>query len=340
MHHDETSDASVDSLRRALILGGLGSLVLGGLAVPGGARAQAAWPSRPIRFVSATAPGGAIDATGRAYGDYITQRVGQPVILEARPGGNSMIAAEHVVRSPADGHTWLFVVNSALTQAPILLKQVPVPDPVKAFQMLAGFSPGPAIFLVKQNLAAANLREFVELARKQRLVIGSIGVGSRAHLVGAQMNKLLGTQIDVIHYKGAAPAMQDLAGGTIDCSVSSYTGALPYMQGNRMRPIAIVSGERSPKLPDVPTFGDVGYNQPAFRLRDWLTLCAPAATPRAIMVQMGEMIRAAIDIPAVQKARDASAVTERPLVLDDFEKALAEERPVWQSATRELGVTL
>jgi len=339
--HDPLSN--FDSRRRALLLGGLGTALLsglGGLALPGVSRAQQAWPSRPIRFVSATAPGGAIDATGRAYGDFIFQKTGQPVILEARPGGNSMIAADFVARSAPDGHTWLFAVNSALTQAPILLKQAAVPNPAKTFTMLAGFSPGPALLLVKRDLPAKNIKEFVELARRQRLTIGSIGVGSRAHLFGAQMNKQLGAQIDIIHYKGAAPAMQDLAGGQIDCGISSYTGSLPHMQSGRMRAIAVVSGSRTPKMPELSTFADEGFTQPAFRLRDWLALAAPAQTPRPIIERMGALIREGIDIPAVQRARDNSAVTEAPLVLEEFEKALAEERPVWEQITRDLGVTL
>lgn len=303
------------------------------------ARAQS-WPSRPIRFISATAAGGAIDATARAYGEYITQRTGQPVVVESRPGGQSMIAAQAVATSPADGHTFLFAVNSALTQAPLLLKKVAVPEPEKAFDMLAGFSPGPALFLVKKDLQARTPRAFVELARSQRLVIGSIGVGSRAHLVGAQMNKLLGTKLDVVHYKGAAPALQDLAVGTIDCTVGSYAGSLSLMQTGRIVPIAVTSGSRTPKLPDLPTFADEGFSQPAFRLRDWLVLAAPAGTPAAISNRLAELIREGTDTPAVIAAREASAVTEKPLLLADFARALAEERPVWQNATRELGVTL
>jgi len=327
--------------RRFLLLSGLGSALVGGLGLPGRSAAQGVdWPTRPIRFISATAPGGAIDATGRAYGDFILQRTGQPVIMEARPGGNSMIAADAVARSSPDGHTWLFAVNSALTQAPILLKQAAVREPAKVFTMVAGFSPGPALLLIRRELPTRNIKEFVELARRQRVTIGSIGVGSRAHLFGAQMNKQLGTQIDVIHYKGAAPAMQDLAGGQIDCGISSYTGSLVYMQSGRMRAIAVVSGSRTPKMPELPTFADEGFTQAAFRLRDWLTLAAPAQTPRLIIERMGALIREGINVPAVQRARDASAVTEAPLVLEEFESALAEERPIWEQITRDLGVTL
>lgn len=303
------------------------------------ARAQT-WPNRPIRFISATAAGGAIDATARAYGEYITQRTGQPVLVESRPGGQSMIAAQIVATAAPDGHTFLFAVNSALTQAPLLLKKAAVPEPEKAFDMLAGFSPGPALFLVKKDLPARTPKEFVELARSQRLFIGSIGVGSRAHLVGAQMNKLLGTKLEVVHFKGAAPALQDLAGGQIDCTVGSYTGSLPLMQTGRIVPIAVTSGSRTPKLPDLPTFADEGFSQPAFRLRDWLVLAAPAGTPAAIRNRLADLIREATDTPAVVLAREASAVTEKPLLLAEFARALAEERPVWQNATRELGVTL
>ncbi len=303
------------------------------------AHAQA-WPSRPIRFISATAAGGAIDRMARAYGDYITQRTGVPVLVESRPGAHSMIAADLVARSAPDGHTFLFAVNSALTQAPVLLKRAAVQDPEKAFDMLAGFHPGPALFLVKADLPAKDLKSFVELGRKQRLIVGSIGVGSRAHLVGAQMNQLLGMQLDVIHYKGAGLAMQDLASGQIDCSIGSYTGSAPFLQSGRMRAIAIVSAERSPKVPTLPTFSDEGFSQPVFRLRDWLALAAPAGTPRPILQRMADMIRDAGDTDEVKAARASSAVSEPPLLLDAFEAALAEERPVWRNATRELGVTL
>ncbi|MGD9944993.1 MAG: Bug family tripartite tricarboxylate transporter substrate binding protein [Burkholderiaceae bacterium] len=323
--------------RRRFAMGALGAAVA--TAAPPGF-AQAAWPSRPIRIVAATAPGGAIDATARAYGDHITQRTGASIIVESRPGGHSMIAADQVARAAPDGYTFLFAVNSALTQAPILLKQAPVQDPAKAFDMLAGFHPGPALFLVKRDLPVQRLRDFVERARQERTLIGSIGVGSRAHMIGAQMNALLGTKIDVIHYKGAGPALQDLAGGQIDCTVGSYTGAHPFIQQGRMRPIAIASGARTPKLPDVPTFADEGFPQPVFRLRDWLTLAAPAGTPRAVMQQMAQLLQEATSTPAVVRARDAMAVSEAPLLLDEFEQALAQERPVWQSATRALGVTL
>jgi tripartite-type tricarboxylate transporter receptor subunit TctC len=318
------------------------SLILAGLTLAAGlpcARAQA-WPSRPIRFISATAAGGAIDATARAYGEFITQRTGQPVLIEARPGGQSMIAAHAVATAAPDGHTFLFAVNSALTQAPVLLKNAAVPDPDKAFSFVAGFSPGPALLLVKKDLPVSNLRDFVALARKQRLFIGSIGVGSRAHLIGMQMNKLLGTQLEVVPFKGAAPALQDLASGQIDCTIGSVAGSMALIQSGRIRAIAVTSGARTPKMPDLPTFGDEGFTQPVFRLRDWLVMAAPAATPAPILARMADLLREATDQPAVVRARDASAVTERPLLLDEFAKALAEERPVWQNATRDLGVTL
>jgi tripartite-type tricarboxylate transporter receptor subunit TctC len=318
------------------------SLILTGLAMAAGlpsARAQA-WPSRPIRFISATAAGGAIDATARAYGEFITQRTGQPVLVEARPGGQSMIAAQAVATAAPDGHTFLFAVNSALTQAPVLLKNAAVPDPDKAFSFVAGFSPGPALLLVKKDLPVSSLRDFVALARKERLFIGSIGVGSRAHLLGMQMNKLLGTRFEVVPFKGAAPALQDLASGQIDCTIGSVAGSMALIQSGRIRPIAVTSGSRTPKMPDLPTFGDEGFTQPVFRLRDWLVMAAPAGTPTPILARMAELLREATDQPAVVRARDASAVTERPLLLDEFAKALAEERPVWQNATRELGVTL
>jgi tripartite-type tricarboxylate transporter receptor subunit TctC len=318
------------------------TLILAGLALAGSlpsARAQS-WPSRPIRFVSATAAGGAIDATARAYGEFITQRTGQPVIVEARPGGQSMIAAHAVATAAPDGHTFLFAVNSALTQAPVLLKNAAVSEPDKAFAFVAGFSPGPALLLVKKDLPVSSLRDFVALAQRERLFIGSIGVGSRAHLVGIQMNKLLGTKLEVVPFKGAAPALQDLASGQIDCTIGSVAGSQALIQAGRIRPIAVTSGARTPKMPDLPTFGDEGYTQPVFRLRDWLVMAAPAGTPGPILARVAELLREATDQPAVVRARDASAVTERPLLLDEFAKALAEERPVWQNATRELGVTL
>ncbi len=323
--------------RRRVLVAGAGGLATA--LAPAAANGQA-WPSHPIRFVSATAPGGAISSTARSYGDYITQVTGQPVLLEHRPGGHSMIAAQLVSRSAPDGHTFLFAVNSALTLAPLLVKNAAVPDPETAFSMLAGFSPGPAIFLVKKDLPVKNLREFVARARTQPTIVGSIGVGSRAHLVGAQMNKLLGTRMEIVHYKGAGPALKDLAGGHIDCSVGSLAGSSGLMQAGRVVPIAITSGTRSPKLPGVPTFADEGFTQPVFRLRDWLALAAPAGTPRPILERMAEIIREATATAPMIKARENAGVSEPPLLLDEFERALAVERPVWRNATRELKIVL
>jgi len=326
-----------DARRRALTLAGLGGALLA-IFAPGRARAQA-WPAKLIKFVSATAPGGAIDATARLYGEYIAEKLGVQVLVENRPGGHSVIAGEYVAKSRADGYTFLFAVNSALTQGPILLKRVPF-DATRDFAMLAGFSPGPALFLCKQDLAAQTLREFVDLSRRQRTLVGSIGVGSRAHLIGEQMKKLLGSQMEIVHYKGAGPALADLAGGQIDCTVGSYAGSLPFLSQKRMRVLAISSGSRSPKFPGVPTFADEGFTQPVFRLRDWLTLAAPAGTPRPVLERLGQLIQEANATPKVAAARDRLAISEAPLVLDEFEKALAEERPVWQQATRDLGITL
>jgi tripartite-type tricarboxylate transporter receptor subunit TctC len=321
------------SMLRAALAGACGS----GLPIAVG-QDLARWPERPIRFISATAPGGAIDPTARSHGEYITQKTGQPVLLQHRPGGQSMIAAQAVASAAADGYTYLFAVNSALTQAPLLLREPAVAEPAKAFTMVAGFFPGPAIFLVRKDLPVANLREFVVRARRERVLIGSIGAGSRAHMVGEQMNRLLGTQVEVIHYKGAGPALQELASGQIDCTVGSYAGSAPLMRADRIRPIAITSGARSPLLPEIPTFAEEGFGQPVFRLRDWLALAAPVGTPRPILERLAALLREAGETPMVKKAREAAGQIEPTLFLDEFEQALAIERPIWQNATRDLGI--
>lgn len=258
------------------------------------AAAQPAYPVKPIRIISPYAPGGTTDIMARLIGPKLTESWGQPVIVENRPGGNTIIGSEAMVRSPPDGYTLL----SILTSHVIVPNLAPTPyDVIKDFAAVATIASTQLVLVVHPSIPAKNLQELIVLAKNKpgQLNYGSGGSGTVTHLAGEFFNMQAGVKIQHIPYKGSAQALTDLMGGQVHMYYSPPIVALPHIKSGRMKAIALTGDSRLGALPGVLTAAESGLKD--FVLNIWYGLLAPAATPAAILTRLNQEIGKALALP-------------------------------------------
>ncbi len=326
----------MDRIRRRLLraAAGIGAIS----ALPWPAHAQA-WPAKTIRVVVGFPAGGLTDILARAYCEPLSQKLGQPVVVENKPGAGSMIAAADVAKSAPDGYTFLFTISSTMNQNRILYKTMPY-DPDKDFAYVSGFDAGHLPLAVAAGVKVNNMNDFVALARRERVTMGNYSAGSYPHMLAAQVNKLYGTKIEPVHYKGEAPMWADLASGQITSAIGSIPAMSPHLQSGRVRPIAVPTDKRSVRLPDVPTFVEQGFKEPVFLIQGWIGMFAPAGTSREIVSRISAIHQESADTPRVKQIHTTFGLREKPWTAEEFEKLNNEIKPVWIALARELGITL
>lgn len=265
--------------------------LLGAGLLPGAARAQGGhWPDKPIRIIAAQAPGSSNDATARALADYLSTKLGVPVIVENKPGGVGMIAADSIVRSPADGYTLLLTLHSQPAQAPALLKRLPV-DPDKDIVPVAALGVGPVPGVVHKDFPAKTIQEVIAYAKKKPVNVGNYAVGSGWQLMLDQLVKDTGAQFNVVNYKGTGAMLMDLYGGQIDMGAGSLAGIGGGLKQGSVRPVVIAMGNTSSKLPGVPTWKQAGFHGPAYEnLPECNMLFAKAGTPQALIDRIAQLV--------------------------------------------------
>ena len=322
--------------RRRLLSAAAASLVVPALSRP--VRAQA-WPSRQIRIVCPLPPGGLTDLYSRAIGQHMQQSLGQPVVVENRPGAGGLIGSEVVAKSPPDGYSFLVTIQTSMVQAQVLYKKLPY-NPENDFTWISALGAGHLPFGVPAPLPARNFREFVDYARTNRTNVGTYAPGSYPHMVSAQLNKLYGTKIEVVHYKGEAPMLIDLAGGQIQGAIGSVQGMLPHAQKGSIRLLAVPTATRSPKLPEVPTFVEQGFNAPVFSIAGWIGLFGPAKLPKEIVDRVSRLVIEAGRGARLSQIYETFGIAERPTTPEEFLRVYRTEGPQWIAITRELGITL
>ena len=327
----------MDHIRRRLLRAAAGFGALATFPWPAGA--QGAWPTKSIRVVVGFPAGGLTDILARAYCEPLAQKLGQPVVVENKPGAGSMIAAADVAKSAPDGYTFLFTISSTMNQNRILYKTMPY-DPDKDFAYVSGFDAGHLPLAVAAGVKVNNMNDFVELARRERVTMGNYSAGSYPHILAAQVNKLYGTKIEPVHYKGEAPMWADLASGQITAAIGSIPAMSPHLQSGRVRAIAVPTTVRSTRLPDVPTFFEQGFKDPVFIIQGWIGMFAPAGTPRNVVSRISAIHQESADTPRVKQIHTTFGLREKPWTAEEFEKLNNEIKPVWIALARELGITL
>ena len=300
------------------------------------AQAQS-WPTKPIRLVVPFAPGGTSSIVARSVGAEMEKGLGQPIIIDNRPGGGGNVAMQEVARAEPDGYTLIIGHIGTLAVNPFMFEKLPF-DTNGDFAPVSLLAKVPNIFVVHADVPATDLREFVALAKKQpgQLYYGSAGNGSAGHLAFEYLKLVAG--IDLVHvpYKGTGPNLIDLVAGRTQATSAGTPPLLPHVKSGRLRVIAVGSPQRLSILPDVGTVAEQGY--PGFETTQWYGLNAPARTPAAIIKRLAEEAAKAARHPSVQErfaVDNAEGIGSTPREYADF---IAKEQARWGEVVRKAGI--
>ena len=278
--------------RRVFVAGGLSALAAG-------AWAQQGFPRKPIRLIVAFPPGGSTTVVARLLGQKMTERLGQPVIVDNRPGANGVIACEELLRSPADGHTLAMVVNTHAIN-PLMMASLPY-DTNKDFATVGTLYKLELVLVAHPSVPAENLREFIVLANTKPSSL-SFAAGDNlglTHLAAETFNTMAGVKLQVVPYKGTGPALADTLAGHVQGYFSSPTAVIAHVKSGKLKAYGISGSRRSPALADVPTFAEAGL--PGYEAGTWAGILAPAATPKDIVSKLSSEIAAIMNLPDIKE---------------------------------------
>ena len=295
-------------------------------ALPTAARAQAPWPERPVRMLVGYAPGGGVDIVARLLADPLRAALGQPFLVENRPGASAMIAAQAVARGANDGHTLLMAAAGEISVNPALFKARMTYDPARELQPVAMVAMFPIVIVAPPSLPVRSPAELIAHARANpgRLSFASSGIGNPQHLAGEMLNRMARTDILHVPYRGAAPAVTDTVAGRVSLNFSALGAALPMIRDGKLRAIAVTSRERMPQLPDVPALAETPGLE-GYELVNWFALFAPAAMPAANAQRLHDAITAALRDPELAGKLAEQGGIARPMALPELRAFVAEE---------------
>jgi len=298
------------------------------------ARAQA-YPTRPVRIVVGLAPGGTNDIVARLMGQWLSERLGQPFVIENRPGAGTNIATEMVVRAPADGYT-LLLVNATNAINATLYERLNF-NFIRDITAVAGILRTPNVMVVNPSVPAKSVPEFIAYAKANpgKLNMASPGNGTSLHVVGELFKMMTGVNMVHVPYRGSGPAFTDLLGGQVQVYFPGTVSSIEYIKTGRLRALAVTTAMRSEALPDVPTVSEF---VPGYEASGWFGVGAPKSTPTEIIDKLNNEVNAALADPKM-KARLAdvggSALSGSPA---DFGKLIADETEKWAKVIKFAGI--
>ena len=274
--------------------------ILVALGIIGMAPAFAAdWPTKTVRIVVPSPPGSATDLMARLLSDRLPAALGQPVIVDNRPGGATNIASEHVARQSPDGYTLLLTQNTLVSNVSFF-KKLPY-DPLTDFEPISLIGTVPLVMAVSAQSPVASVKDLVELARNKRVTYASAGIGSPHHLIMVMLCDATGVKMIHVPYKGGSSAAATaLIGGEVDVALSAVTATLPHIKTGRIRPLGLSESQRTPLLPELAPIAD---SIPGVSLDIWLAVFAPAGTPKPILDRLNTEINRIIRDPEVASSR-------------------------------------
>jgi tripartite-type tricarboxylate transporter receptor subunit TctC len=323
-------------MQRRLLL--LAALLVSALVV-GPARAQEAWPARPIKLIVPFAPGGTSDVLGRVVADKLQAALKQTVLVENRAGAGGVLGADAVAKSAGDGYTLLLGTIASHAINPALQPKIPY-NALKDFAPVALLGSISNVLLVGANQPYKTVQDLIAAAkaRPNTIPFGSAGLGSSQHMSGELFKLLAGADLAHVPYKGSAPSIQDLIGHQIPCSFETVTVALPHIQSGKVSALAVTSALRSPALPQVPTLQEAGVA--GFDVSSWQALYAPAGTPAAIVARLNIEVERLLALPDVKARLDGLGLVHTPATPAQFAEFNRSELAKWQRVAREGKVTL
>ena len=305
------------------------------LLLPVFATAQAPYPTKPIKIVIPFGPGSSTDTIIRILAEPVGAALGQPIVIEAKPGGDGAISAMEVARAAPDGYTLLVGSGSPMAAVPYLRKNPPY-DPLRDFTPITDIGRYTVFMYVNSNVPAKTLAEFIAYAKANPGKL-SYATGNASGIVAfAQFNSLTGIDMLPVPYKSAPPAMLDLVAGRVDAMMDPPTTALAYVKDGRLRALATTLEKRSPLLPDVPTIHEAGV--PEFTISNWMGLVGPAGMPRDIVNRLNREFANALKRPDVIAALEKQAFLPNPSTPEQFGDFIKEQMQSYATLLKRAGV--
>jgi len=295
-----------------------------------------AWPSKPIKWVVPFAPGGTTDILARTVGEKLAVALGQPVIIENKPGAGGGVGAEYTAKAAPDGYTIMGGTISTHAINASLYKDLPY-DPVKDFVAITLIARVPNMLVVNTAVPAKDVKELIALlkANPNKYSFASSGNGTSQHLSGELFKSMSGTEMQHIPYKGSPPALQDVMGGQVTMTFDNITTAWTLAKAGKLRALAVTTAKRSSIAPDVPTLAESGL--PGFEVGSWQGVFAPAGTPPAIVKRLNAEIVKALNLPDVREklgALGAEIVADSP---EEFSALVKSEVVKWSDVVKKSG---
>ncbi len=334
-----TVSDSAASTRRLWVRAGVSLLSL--FAATLGLPAHAAdYPERPIRLVVPFPAGGATDLMARTLGDKLSQRLGQPIVIDNRAGAGGGVGAEAVARAAPDGYTLLFATMGSLTINPALYKKLRY-DPLKDFEPVALTHSTSNLLVVNPAVPARSVAELIALARRKpgELTFASAGNGTTSHLSGELFKSLAKVDLTHVPYKGSAPAMTDFLAGRTQMMFDTASNFVDYVKAGRLRALGLTGRQRSPAMPDVPTISETpGMGD--YELSLWLGVLAPAGTPKAIVERLHRDIGATMSEPEMVRQMAAAGIEVRLGSTQAFAALIRTDMAKWAEVVKQAGIQI
>ncbi len=316
-------------MRRRTMLTAAGLTTAGALlAAPGAARAQD-WPSRPVRIIVPFPPGGPNDIIARLYQPQLQQLLGQPVVIENRAGAGGLVGTDAAVKAAPDGHTFVITNGGSLVISPHVSSAVPyrVPEDMTLVSVVTRV---PEALVANPKLGVKTVQELVALAKREpgRLNIGTAGAAGLSHLAAELFKAQTGTDIVVVPYRGAAPAVTDIIAGQIQLLFADLPVILPHIRGGTLTALGMAARRRSPVLPDLPTTGEQGL--PEMLAENWYCLVGPPGLPPPIVARLSAALKRASETPEVRGGLAAQGGEAVWTSQDEFAALVRTESPRWE----------
>jgi tripartite-type tricarboxylate transporter receptor subunit TctC len=299
------------------------------------AQTEAPYPNRPIRLVVPYPAGGPVDTAARNLARGLADQLGQPVAVDNKPGASGMLGAAEVAKAAGNGYTVLFTLPDPLTYVTYLFKKVPY-DPLKDFAPITQVATTPPALVLRNDAPIPTLKALGPTTTG--VSFGTWGPGTYPHLIAAGLASSTRANLTIVGYRGGAPAVQDFMAGHIHMTIAGIPTALDIQQKGIGKIVAIASAQRSPILPDVPTFSELGFTEPVFSVPSWVGLAAPAGTPTAVVTRLRDATVAALRTPEMGKFFATFGWNPVGNTPADFRAAIERETPLVANAMRQAQV--
>ena len=297
------------------------------------------FPDRPITLVVPNPPGGLVDTSARLLSEPLARVIGQPVIVDNKPGASGNTAYQYVAMAKPDGYTLLISYSGYHVGNPSLMDKLPW-DPIKDFSPVGLLTVSTNVIAVHPSVPVNNLKELIAYAKANpgKLNYASQGNGSVSH-IGTEIFKQ-NTGVDIVHvpYKGSGPAIQDVLAGQVQVFITTPPSVMQHVQSGKLKGLAVTGKSRHPGMPNVPTTAEAGL--PTFQLESWVALYAPAGTPAPVITKLTESVKKSLALPEVKERSDAAGVELRYLTPSQMDALLKKELPYWDKAIKSANIKL